>query len=91
VADEKSQNVQAHASLSKDFAGSLLDGIAPESEVRPRTQPLLSVRQVATVLGVCTATIYRLCERGELPHYRVLNAIRVDPGDVKGFLSKSRR
>jgi excisionase family DNA binding protein len=91
VSDEKSKNVRAHAGLSKDSAGSLLDGIAPESEVRPRTQSLLSVRQVATVLGVCTATIYRLCERGELPHYRVLNAIRVDPGDVKGFLSKSRR
>ena len=46
VSDEKSKNVQTHASLSKDFAGSLLDAGPPESEVRPRMQPLLSVRQV---------------------------------------------
>ena len=34
-------------------------------------QPLLSVRQVAALLGVCAATVYRMCEQGELPHFRV--------------------
>ena len=90
VSDEKSKNVQIHASLSKDFAGSLLDGMAVDSEVGRSGRSLLSVRQVAKLLGVCPATVYRLCERGEIPHYRVLNAIRVDPGDLKNFLAGAR-
>ena len=91
VSDEKSKNVQIHASLSKDFAGSLLDGMTADVEASRSAHPLLSVRQVAKLLGVCPATVYRLCDRGELPHYRVLNAIRIDPGIVKRFLAASRR
>jgi excisionase family DNA binding protein len=53
--------------------------------------PLLPVRQVAKLLGVCSATVYKLCNRGELPHYRVLIAIRIDPKAVKRFLSRARR
>ena len=91
VSDEKSKNVQTHASLSKDFAGSLLDGTAADSEVGRSAGSLLSVRQVAKLLGVCPATVYALCGQGQLPHYRVLNAIRIDPKAVKRFLSRARR
>jgi excisionase family DNA binding protein len=38
--------------------------------------PLLTVREVARVLRVSTATVYKLCTRGELAHVRVLNVIR---------------
>ena len=107
VSEEKSKNVQIHASLSKDFAGSLLDGIqltepptpagslldgpATDDEVVQAVGKLLTVRQVAKVLGVCPATVYRLCRRGELAHYRVRNAIRVDLTEVKAMLQRSRR
>ena len=91
VSDEKSKNVQIHASLSKDFAGSLLDGMAIASEAHRSFRPLLSVRQVATLLGVCSASVYRLCDQGELLHFRVLNAIRIDPRAVKRCLAKARR
>jgi excisionase family DNA binding protein len=91
VSDEKSKNVQIHASLSKEFAGSLLDGMAMDSEVLRFGRPLLSVRQVAKLLGVCPATVYRLCDRGELPQFRVLNAIRVDPRDLKEFMARARK
>jgi excisionase family DNA binding protein len=77
--------------LSKDLAGSLLDVEPPESEVRPRMQPLLSVRQAAALLGVCTATVYRMCEQGELPHFRVRNAIRVPVTTLKAYLARARR
>jgi excisionase family DNA binding protein len=49
------------------------------------------VRQVAKLLGVCPATVYALCGQRKLPHFRVLNAIRIDPRAVKRFLSRSRR
>jgi len=91
VSDEKSQDVQTHASLSKDFAGSLLDASSPESEVCPKMRPLLSVRQVAALLGVCAATVYRMCEHGELPHFRVRKAIRVPVATLKAYLARARR
>jgi excisionase family DNA binding protein len=91
VSDEKSKNVQAHAGLSKDFAGSLLDGMTGDGEDGRSDRSLLSVRQVAKLLRVCPATVYALCDRGELPHFRVLNAIRIDPKAVKSFLSRARR
>jgi excisionase family DNA binding protein len=47
---------------------------------------LLTVREVAEVLQVSTATVYRLCLQGELRHVRVSNAIRVLPDQVEAFL-----
>jgi excisionase family DNA binding protein len=48
---------------------------------------LLRVGEVAEQLGVCAATVYRLCERGELPHVRIINSIRIRPDDLKDFIS----
>jgi excisionase family DNA binding protein len=69
----------------------LLDAGPPESGVPPKFQPLLSVRQVAKLLGVCPATVYALCGQRKMPHFRVLNAIRIDPRDLKKFLARTRR
>jgi excisionase family DNA binding protein len=49
---------------------------------------LLSVREVALQLGVTTATIYKLCARGELPAIRVLNVIRGLPADLRRYLGR---
>jgi excisionase family DNA binding protein len=38
---------------------------------------LLSVREAAKALSVSPATIYALCRRGEVPHFRVSNSIRI--------------
>lgn len=53
----------------------------------PRTAPvprrgelpenLLTVAEVATVLKVCTATVYRMVKEGQLPAVRIVNAVRV--------------
>jgi excisionase family DNA binding protein len=90
VPDEKSQDVQTHARLSKILAGSLLDAGPVDSDVRIRTQPLLPVRPVALLLGVCAATAYRMCEHGELPHFRGRNAIRVPMVALKAYLARAR-
>jgi excisionase family DNA binding protein len=71
----------------------VLQGEAPSRlRVLPvSAERLLTVREVAERLGVCTATVYGLCERGELPHVRVSNAIRIRPAAVEDFLLQGRR
>jgi excisionase family DNA binding protein len=49
-------------------------------------EPLLSVRDVAAKLHVSTATVYGLCDRGELVHLRVSGAIRVRPEVLEAFI-----
>ena len=76
------------------FAAPVLQGPAPARRLRVLpggAERLLNVREVAERLGVCTATIYGLCERGELPHLRVSNAIRIRPTDLEAFLARGRR
>jgi len=51
---------------------------------------LLTVREAAERLAVSTATLYALCDRGELPHVRVSNAIRIAPADLAAFLAGQR-
>ncbi len=52
---------------------------------------LLSVREVAAALSVSTATVYKLVDRGQLAHRRVLNAIRIRPADLAAFIASSER
>jgi excisionase family DNA binding protein len=48
---------------------------------------LLTVREVAGRLRVSTATVYALCQSGELPSIRVVNSIRVSERMLQAFLS----
>jgi excisionase family DNA binding protein len=57
---------------------------------RERVPSLLTVREVAAQLRACTATVYRLCDEGQLRHIRMLNAIRVDPIDLAAFIDARR-
>ena len=50
-------------------------------------EKLLTVREVAETLSVCRATVYALCERGELPHVRIANAVRVSRLDLVAFVA----
>ncbi len=49
---------------------------------------LLKVAEVAEHLGVCNATVYRLCDSGELPHVWIVNSIRIRPADLQAFLDR---
>jgi excisionase family DNA binding protein len=52
---------------------------------------LLSVSEVAELLGVCTAIVYSLVARGELPHVRVSNAIRISERDLARYVGAKRK
>jgi excisionase family DNA binding protein len=50
---------------------------------------LLTVREAAAILRVCRATVYRICERGELAHVRVSNSIRITAEALAALLHSS--
>lgn len=51
---------------------------------------LLSVVEVADVLGTCTETVYRRIWRGELRSVRVGRAVRVRVDDLRAYLDSNR-
>ena len=51
---------------------------------------MLTVGEVAALLRVCTATVYKLCAVGEIPSLRILNSIRVSPQDLAEFIRRRR-
>lgn len=72
----------------------MLPGKRDERATEERTPALsmrgndfLTAKEVATRLRVCTATVYKLCASGALPHVRVLNAVRVATDDLERFVS----
>ena len=50
---------------------------------------LLTVREVAKVLGVCTAVVYRLVSSGELGDVRVSNSIRIPRRSIEAYLASA--
>ena len=50
----------------------------------------MTVREVAAQLHVHPSTVYALCERGELRHVRISNAVRVLPDDLETFVRAKR-
>jgi excisionase family DNA binding protein len=68
---------------------------AEEGSRRPRVRAvgerLMSVREAAQALGVCTAIVYRLVDSGELGHARISNAIRIAPRDLVAYVIASKK
>jgi excisionase family DNA binding protein len=50
---------------------------------------LLTVAEVAILLRVCKATVYKLCAIGKLAHVRVGNVVRVPPHALADFLGRA--
>jgi excisionase family DNA binding protein len=52
--------------------------------------PLLSINEVATLLGISRKTLYALIHRGELVPIRVGERARFEPADVRLYLERHR-
>jgi excisionase family DNA binding protein len=86
-ASQQVHEEQPDAGKSKFLAGSLL---YIENTAGERREPLLSVRQAAALLGLCTATVYEYCASGKLHHVRVASAIRITSSALEEFVSPPR-
>ena len=51
---------------------------------------LLKPKDVAKQLGVAPITIYKWCERGILPHFRLQGCIRFSQEDLDAFVKERR-
>ena len=67
-------SVASRASFCSPFAAPVLQGF-------------LTVREVAALLCVSRASVYKLCAAGDLPHVRVLGAIRIASPDLAAFVA----
>jgi excisionase family DNA binding protein len=80
---------------SQPFTGSAKDFVTRLLPATPglaaTTVPLLTVREVAERLGVSRAKVYKLCEKGTLPHIQLANVIRFDPAVLDAFLAGAPR
>ena len=65
-------------------------GVKVPSELPICAPALLTVNDVARVLGKSSATIYRLCALGELPAKRVGNQLWIVPDDLARLLQWQR-
>ncbi len=54
-----------------------------------RGEQLLKARQIALMLNISVAKVYRLIQRGEIPVVRIGHAVRVIPGDLREFARRS--
>ena len=80
--------------IPRNFATPVLPGGRNERSTQKKfpalnmgRNDLLTAKEIATRLRVCTATVYKLCAAGALQHVRVLNAVRVTIGDLERFVS----
>jgi excisionase family DNA binding protein len=84
-------NVQGDAGTTKFLATPLLHTKAAKAPMAfSNAEALLCIRQVADLLGVCRATVYRMVWRGELPCVRIGSAIRIAPGDLDALIAPRR-
>jgi excisionase family DNA binding protein len=87
---DRVQRVARKAAIRRQLVTSLLQDAAGNGTVHDANSSgkstdhgsnvsvrLMTVKEVAKVLRVCTATVYGMIEKGELEHFRVSNAIRV--------------
>jgi excisionase family DNA binding protein len=52
--------------------------------------PLLSINQVARLLGISRKTLYALIRRGDLLPIRVGERLRFDQADIRAYLERQR-
>ncbi len=50
---------------------------------------LLSVKDAASYLSICTSHLYNLMERGQLPYIKIGSCRRIRPEDLNRFVAAS--
>ena len=62
-----------------------MNDLVPAKEER-----LLKPAEVAEVLSISKALVYRLIQQGVIPSVRINHAVRVMPSDLEGYIKQCR-
>lgn len=57
-------------------------------EIVREKQEALRVRDVAQLLGVSQQQIYKMAAKGEIPSFKIANAVRFDPQETADWLNQ---
>ena len=57
-------------------------------EIVREKQEALRVRDVAQLLGVSPQQIYKMAAKGEIPSFKIANAVRFDPQETADWLKQ---
>jgi excisionase family DNA binding protein len=79
---------QPVAPWPKDFATSLLPTPCGGGVGSEPAGPLIGPKEAARRLGVCKATVYKLCTRGVLTHVRLFNAVRIPQAAIDDLIRR---
>jgi excisionase family DNA binding protein len=78
--------VAENGSVETPFGAPVVRELPPDPGPHER---LITVRAVAARLGVSSASVYKLCQRGELRSVRIGGALRFQPVAVDEYLGRS--
>lgn len=56
----------------------------------PQSAPLMTVIQVAELLGISTPYVYRLVHERRIPHLKFGHYVRFDPADLHRWLNEAK-
>lgn len=56
-----------------------------------KSEPAMTVRDVATFLNVDDKTVYRLAQRGDLPGFKVAGTWRFQATDIRHWIDQRKR
>src|SRR5258708_29823751 len=79
--------VAENGSVETPFGAPVVRDLPPDPGPHER---LITVGAVATRLCVSTASVYKLCQRGELRGLRIVGALRLQPSAIDEYLDRSR-
>ncbi len=79
--------VAESASVETQFGAPVVRELPPDPGPH---EFLITVRAVAARLGLSSASVYKLCQRGELHGLRVGGALRFNPVAVDEYLGRAR-
>ena len=79
--------VAENASVETPFGAPVVRELPPDPGPHER---LITVRAVAARLGVSSASVYKLCQRGQLRSLRIGGALRFQPSAIGEYLDRPR-
>jgi excisionase family DNA binding protein len=78
-------SVTENASVETQFGAPVVRELPPDPGPHER---LITVRVVAARLGLSSASVYKLCQRGELRGMRIGGALRFSPQVVDEYVTR---